>query len=394
MFSNSFIFNVSRETYETHRKYGFCATGNSSEPIDSLESLLDGTIPYKHYGILSNILNVRDEDIIFFYLEGEGFKGIYRAKESPFFDATALESVPASRPFRIKIECLHHFDQAVPENALFANLERQGIFWLWYHNKIRRTGRGCTPLDPDARDTLIELLIRYNNGKEAEKAFHPAPYPNSYNISELRSFRVLHDANSGSINYEGALEAMMMSAFREKRSTVSHIFGDFANLEWFANQIPYHVSGKTIDMMLYHRSKEFLGIDSRYKISILELKRGVASIDTMKQLLTYCEWAADHLAKGDSHLIQPVIVAYDFDDSALSLLHSDYFSINPTFKKPQMIRYRYNLGSGLRLENVLNPVSSGDTLDEARYIKIKTKLLKQRGEQKEPFTSPAQGIEA
>jgi hypothetical protein len=46
MFSNSFIFNVSRETYETHRKYGFCATGNSSEPINSLNSVIDGTIPY------------------------------------------------------------------------------------------------------------------------------------------------------------------------------------------------------------------------------------------------------------------------------------------------------------------------------------------------------------
>lgn len=335
---------------------------------------------------MSNILNVRDEDIIFFYLEGEGFKGIYRAKESPFFDPFPIGGVPASRPFRIKIECLHHFDQAVPENALFANLERQGIFWLWYHNKIRRTGRGCTPLDPDARDTLIELLIRYNNGREGEKDFHPLPYPNSHNINELRAFRVAHDSGTGAINYEGALEAILMSAFREKRSTVSHIFGDFTNLEWFANQIPYHVSGKTIDMMLYHRSKEFLGIDSRYKITIMELKRGTASIDTVKQLLTYCEWAADHLAQGDSHLIQPVIVAHDFEDSTLELLHSGYFSINPTFKEPQFVRYRYDFSSGLRLENVLNPVISNHNADEERVAKVRNKMLrkKKQGEQTPP----------
>lgn len=66
MFSNSFIFSVNAETYETHRKYGFCATGNSNKPIAHIDNVLTGDLESSHYKILSNILNVRDGDIVSF----------------------------------------------------------------------------------------------------------------------------------------------------------------------------------------------------------------------------------------------------------------------------------------------------------------------------------------
>lgn len=373
MHSNTFIFNVSRETYETHRKFGFCATGNSNEPLESLQDVLNGNIPYKHYDIISNILNVRDGDLIFFYVEGVGFKGIYRAKHSPFFDPIDIEGVPASRPFRVQIECVHHFDNPVPENALFSSTDLQRTFWLWYHNKIRRSGRGCTPLDPDARNTLIELLIRYNGGEESEKAFKREPYPNANNIQEIRSLKVSYSPKDSSISYENALEAVMMNAFRDLRSSFAPFFGNFSNIEWFANQIPYHVSGKTIDMMLYHRSQEFLGIDTRYQYTVIELKRGMADIKAVKQLFEYCGWVSDHIAAGESHLVQPLIVAHSFDQAVLNLLQSDYQTVSPTFKPLKLVQYRYDHSNGLRLQDIL---LQAEGLNDERYQKVRSQYLR------------------
>lgn len=352
MFQNAFIFTVSENTFKTHQKYNFCAIGNSKEPIESFDVLEQGNIKYKQYEILSNILNVRDGDLIFFYVERVGFKGIYKVKQSPFFDATEIEGVPASRPFRVFMECLYNFEKPVPENALFSTPERQRIFWLWYHNKIRRTGRGCSPLDPDARDELIRLLIRFNGGQESEKGFITSDYPNSNRVQEIRSFKVKQDKKLKYIQYEFALEAMVMRSLREKSSTLTPVFGEFDNQEWFANQIPYHISGKTIDLMLYHRSKSFLDVDTRYQCTIAELKKDTATIDAAKQLYEYCSWAGDQIFKGDLHLVQPAIIAHDFDDELLAITESKLNTINPTFKPLKLIQYSYEPSYGLILQEV------------------------------------------
>ena len=166
-----------------------------------------------------------------------------------------------------------------------------------------------------------------------------------------------------------------MAAFRDKSNTVSHLFGNLANVEWFANQIPYHISGKTIDMLLYHRSKHYLGIDTRYQFTIMELKRETADLKALKQLLDYCEWAADHIAAGDAHLIQPTIIAYDFDVSVLELAQSEHLQVYATYKPVKLVQYRYTAEMGLELQDILQPGSPQPVVIDPKRVETVTKRM-------------------
>jgi hypothetical protein len=369
MHSNSFIFVVDKDTYETHRKYGFCAIGKSQKPI-SYEEFLKPDAQKGHHALLADILNIQVGDLVFFYVTKEGFKGIYEVTQQAFFDATQIESVPASRPFRVLIKPKYHFENAVPENNLFLNPERQQIFWIWYFNKMRMFARGCTPLDPDAKDKLIELLIKHNNGTTSLH-YVREDYPGRNNLKEIRRLAIPYITVSQTIKSEDSLRAAIMQAFQEKSATASHIFGDFDRLEWFANQIPYHIAGNNIDVMLYHRSKSFDGIDARYQISVIELKKERASLDEFYQLIGYCQWVGDQLANQEHNLVQPVLLARAFDSRLFQLVNED---LRLPYKKPLLVEYHYD-ENGLRLEfsqqQALEEIQSVEnTLDPERYQQV------------------------
>lgn len=143
-----------------------------------------------------------------------------------------------------------------------------------------------------------------------------------------------------------------MKGFQDKSVIVSHVFGNFDSLEWFANQVPYNISGNNVDLILYHRSRSFDGIEARYKITIVEMKKDTAGIEDFHQLLGYCQWAGEQLAEREHYLVQPVLLANDFDPSLFRLIDD----LRLAFKEPQLIRYRYD-HNGLRLEPAKHPSS-------------------------------------
>ena len=334
MSSNSFVFIVNKETYETHIKYGFCAIGKANKEAFSLESFNNPSFQASQHSLLADILNIQVGDTVFFYVSKEGFKGVYEVTQSAFFDPTPIGCVPASRPFRILIKPKHAFSQPVPENALFSTPERQQIFWLWYFNKMRTYPRGCTPMDPDAKKKLIELLIKHNNG---EMAALPSslPYTNQQHLHEIRSLAI--PTRKSALQYEDSLRALLMKALQEKSVVVTHLLGGADTIEWYANQVPYNISGNNIDMLLYHRSKPIDGVEARYKITVVELKKDKAGIEEFYQLMGYCQWAGDQLADREHYLIQPVLIASEFDERLYRLIED----FRPTCKMPLLIQYHY-----------------------------------------------------
>jgi hypothetical protein len=351
MSTNSFVFMVDENTILTHLKYGFCAIGNPKKPI----SQIDFQNPLKdhlHYEIIADILNIKKGDWIFFYTKSKGFTGIHRVLQTVFFDASDIEGIQAGRPFRIFIQPLYYFEKAVPEPHLFLTPERQKTFWLWYFNKTRSSGRGCTPLDPDSRDKLVELLIKHNGEPISFKT--EKEYPKRSRLQDISSLPVPYNETgsfTGRVLYENALKALMMLAFRDYSNVVSHIFGNYDNLEWYANEVPIDVGGSSIDIMLYHKTTlNGSSICARYQYTLIELKADKADLDILDQLQRYITWAGNTLAEGDHYLIQPVIVAYRFDEELINALKH----LRVQHKPFLLIQYRYipNNNNGLRLEKI------------------------------------------
>ena len=330
------VFIVTPETYPTHRDYCFCATGKGAADEITYQQFREPEVQKEWHGLVADLWNVRVGDYVFFYVTRQGFKGVYRVDSKPFFDATAIDSVPATRPLRILIKPLRLFDIPVPEDIVFSTPAYQKIFWVWYFNKMRDRGRGCNPFDPEARDKLIELLMKRNYGTSSIHS--PKPYPSQAPMKqELKAIHLVHP-DGKSVLREDTLRAAILKAMDEKGAGIVPIVGPLGDVEWYANNVPYHVSGSNIDILVYHRTEALsssVPIAPRVQYSIVELKKDAADRESLDQLLDYCEWAGGQLAGGEPYMVKPVLVARRFAKDLTSHLQN----LRLSYKPVTLVRY-------------------------------------------------------
>jgi hypothetical protein len=106
------------------------------------------------------------------------------------------------------------------------------------------------------------------------------------------------------------------------------IFGPISHIEWFANNVPFHVSQRHIDMLIYHRTPpgELIDPPLRYRYSVVELKRDTAKPEDVDQLMGYVKWVANRLAKGEVDIVRPYIIAQGFRDETVERAYSTRFN--------------------------------------------------------------------
>lgn len=234
------------------------------------ENLENGKKSY--FGMIGDILGTRIGDIVFLYEKQVGFHGIYRIAGKPFFDPTPIGCVDETWPIRVEIECLNYFPEPVPENYLFSTKEYESKFWGWFYRKIKIYGaRGVNTINPEAAESLIELLVKIN-GNVIHKPSQIKSYP-PRNKTQI----ALPLGQNGKVYLENILRAWLIANIDDaKRKDLRKIFGPIEDLEWFANNVPYHVSGKNIDILCYHKNIKYTELPLRYKFSVVELKRDTA----------------------------------------------------------------------------------------------------------------------
>lgn len=133
----------------------------------------------------------------------------------------------------------------------------------------------------------------------------------------------------------------------------------------------------------------YLGIDTRYQFTVMELKRETADLKALKQLLDYCEWVSDNLSKGDAYLIQPTLVAYDFDKSVMELAQSEHLQLYATYKPVKLIQYRYDPAVGLELQDILQPDAVQTTVIDPKRVETVTKRMQAKPKRlTKPSASP------
>ncbi len=111
-----------------------------------------------------------------------------------------------------------------------------------------------------------------------------------------------------------------------KRIDLREIFGPVEDLEWFANNVPYHVTRKNIDILCYHKNIKYTGFPLRYKFSVVELKRDTSDDNDVSQVIEYSKWVVGRLAGSEIETVQPILIAFDFNDRAKSKAKNSDFS--------------------------------------------------------------------
>lgn len=282
------------------------------------ENLKNPRKPY--FAMLGDILGTRVGDIAFLYERQRGFHGVFRVSSEPFFDPTAIGCVDGTWPIRLEMECLNYFAEPVPEDYLFSTKEYEAKFWGWFYRKIQGP-RGINTINPEAAEALMELLIKIN-GNSINKPAQIKPYP-----SKNRSKIILPLDQDGKVYLEDILRAWLIRNIdNPNRSDLRAIFGPVEDLEWFANSVPYHVTRKNIDILCYHKNIKYTGLPLRYKFSVVELKRDAANAEDVSQVINYSKWVAGRLAGSEIETVQPILVAFDFNEEAITKAKNSDFS--------------------------------------------------------------------
>ncbi len=324
------VFITDKNTFPVVRDNGFWGVGikgiPNTLPDVIRENLNNGKKPY--FGMIGDLLGTRIGDIVFLYERQVGFHGIYRVASKPFFDQTSIDCVDETWPIRLEIECLNYFPEPVPEDSLFSTKEYESKFWGWFYRKIQGA-RGVNTINPEATESLIELLVKIN-GNAINKPTQIKPY-SSRNKTEI----ILPLDQNGKVYLEDILRAWLIENIDDiKRKDLREIFGPTEDLEWFANNVPYHVTRKNIDILCYHKNIKYTGFPLRYKFSIIELKRDTADDKAVSQVIEYSKWVAGRLAGSEIETVQPILIAFNFNDRAKEKAkNSDFSDRGITFVK-------------------------------------------------------------
>jgi len=316
------VLITDRNTHRVVTENGFCGARFDFKP-KSYQDLMEACLRHprkKYFGIIADILGTRPKDIVFLYERQVGFHGIYKIIGEPFFDTTPFSVIDESYPIRIEIECLSYFPKPVPEDYLFSTKEYESKFWGWFYRKIQG-GRGISTINPEATEALIELLVKVN-GNALTK---PSSFKN-YG-SKAKRTPVGLPLHNGKVDLEDILRAWIIQNLgNPTRKDLIDIFGPIEDLEWFANNVPYHVTQKNIDILAYHKNMKYTGFPLRYQFSVVELKRDKAEPRDVTQVINYSKWVAGRLANSEIETVQPILIAFDFAEETITKAKNSDFS--------------------------------------------------------------------
>lgn len=310
---NTHILITDEFTHDTVIKNSFWALKFVDLCPNNIDEIINAQFanPRKpYYAMFCDFFSLREGDLIFLYKRQVGFFGIYKVDGEPFFDNSKIDNINGNYPLRIKIKCINFFEKPVPEELLFSNKEYESIFWSWFYRKIQGS-RGINTITPESTQSMIELLIKINGNSILP------PHTNLYGTNKSNPIILPLSRNGESkVFIEDALRYHVIKNISRDKS-LEKIFGKSEDIEWFANNVPYHVSGKNIDILVFHKNMKYTGYPLRYKFSVVELKRDKAEDCTISQVLDYSKWVSSRLANSEIETVQPIVIANDFTSKAI-----------------------------------------------------------------------------
>ncbi|MEO0127275.1 MAG: hypothetical protein ABIL44_05960 [candidate division WOR-3 bacterium] len=311
--------------------------------------------------ILADLSCIRKGDRVFFYEIGVGFHGIYETVSLPFIDEDEIEGRDRKYlfgnennshfirgslilPNRVLIEPKKYLVKPVNEwrnasRSAFGRFTSAIDLRSPFYKKALGRGKSITHLFPEEEATLIELLMEVNNGQVKKLDYKPYkprdPKPIKFDLTPT---------GNGEVKYEKILEGWIIQNLDNPSSKMDSFLGDLKEIECFANYVPVSIAGGNLDIVVFHRKN-----NKRYKITIIELKKGMVKQDDINQIKNYVKWAAENLTKimiekhrkieigllSKMEMIQPIIIGKGIDHSALE--GCKMYSLNSL--RPILIQY-------------------------------------------------------
>lgn len=317
---NAHILITNEKTFPICRDRLVWGVGIEGMPktFRELVDLKNSRKPY--FKMLVDMLGIRKGDLVFLYERQVGFHGVYKVNSDLFFDPTKIFGITNTKdfigqqwPLRILLKCVNYFLRPVPEDLLFSTSHYENIFWIWAYRKIQGA-RGCNTITKETAEALIELLVKINSIDQQYEKFQP--YQRPKNTDKI--FLPLNQ-KTGKVDLEDILRGYIISHIdKNDNYGLREIFGHKSDIEWYANNVPYHITQKNIDILCFHKNFKYTNLPLRYKYSIVELKKDVAKPSDITQLIKYSQWASSRLANGEIEMIQPILIAWDFWKEAIA----------------------------------------------------------------------------
>lgn len=294
------ILITNEETFPVCRDRLFWGVGTPDCPPTFWEWVnpLNSRKPYLK--MLVDMLGISIGDIVFLYERQIGFHGIYQVASPLFFDPTTVTtknnlSVGSQWPLRIKLRCIYYFPKPVAEDLLFSTPRYENIFWIWAYRKSQGS-RGCNAVTPEAAEALTELLVKLNGMHVEYSEFDPY----SPTATDTVDFPLLGSDNR--VVLEDFLRGYILTCLRDGTAQ-EDVFGPKDDIEWYANNVPYHITQKNIDILVFHKNFRYTPAPLRYKYSVVELKKDTAQPKDVSQLIRYSQWASGRLANGETEMV-------------------------------------------------------------------------------------------
>jgi len=335
------IFITNNETLPVCRDRLFWGVGIPDAPIDFQEWISPKNSRKPFLKMLVDMLNVDVGDLVFLYERQVGIHGVYKVKSPLFFDTSKISNqdglfVNEQWPLRILLENVYYFPKAVNEDLLFSTPKYENIFWIWAYRKSQGA-RGCNTITPEAAEALIELLVKANGSDEKYANFDP------YEPQKIQKVKFSFTKENGRLLLEDYLRGYITSKMTSDRE-FEKFLGKLEDIEWHANNVPYHITQKNIDILVFHKNFRYTNAPLRYKYSVIELKKDIVKPNDISQLIRYAQWTSGRLANGEVEMIQPVLIGHDFSEEAVKK------SKSADFNERGIILTEYKAVSNQRIE--------------------------------------------
>jgi len=255
--------------------------------------------------VIASIFALQPGDLVFFYVKNKGVYGLWKVVSTPYYDETRIWPNDLQLyPFRFCFEtAIGYFPRPISLSDIL-DLHDKGRIWTFDLNPVQQKNQYKITME-EAKE-LIRLLLRNNPIRQSIQQI-PEPYQPENPIAISVD---LNADRNGMLKYEGWLNAWFMQSFA--RGNLKELFGEYSE---FINLVPTSFN-KVMDLFLTHVTTVD-SIEILHKYTCIELKVDRATDQDLTQLLRYENWLARKLADGDSEMIQSVLVANRFSESAV-----------------------------------------------------------------------------
>jgi len=307
------VFIVNEDTLPIHLKYMFVGTGAGDKD--------------NHISLLADMLRVKEDDFVFFYIEGNydkkgRFFGIFRAVDNTVYHLKGEDAkhpdLPKKLIYRKEIKPYRVYQKGVLEWIALDKLPTYAkeLLWTLIYRKMKGK-RGNTMLFPWEVERLISLIKDENNGQHLSGEHYTFDI-NRYEIIEEKNNTYTHNIGNpvevplkDAKKSETHLQAYILQNLNIGNNTFyPDIFGK--NIVWIGNEVFAGSGMQKIDILTIEKLDE-----TEYLYRIIELKHPKSNIGIKfapMQLEYYINWAREdiggHLLGSRKFNINPILLSF------------------------------------------------------------------------------------